>query len=155
MLNRRHKAILFVTIVLTGCALLSGASLNQGLGTLLLGSAFAWVIGSEAANRVIRYVPRIPGRSWPWLRIPVFVALAGGLLAVIAIWSNYNPFFVCGSMSLLGLLVSPFSHLPTENKWLKTSVWVASVVFFYLAAAGVAGLSGVAGANAGRNRRGL
>ena len=46
MLNRRHKTVLFITLVATGSALLAGASLGEGLGIFILGATFAWVIGS-------------------------------------------------------------------------------------------------------------
>ena len=39
MLNRRHKAILFITLVMTGSGLLAGARLNEALGIFMLGVA--------------------------------------------------------------------------------------------------------------------
>jgi hypothetical protein len=34
MLNKRHKAILFVTVTMTGCALLAGLDLNRALASI-------------------------------------------------------------------------------------------------------------------------
>ena len=50
-LNRRYKAILFVTLVVSGCALLRGAELREALGFMMLGIAFAWSIGSSTASK--------------------------------------------------------------------------------------------------------
>ena len=41
-LNRRHKAILFITLVIVGCVLLFGAELKEAFGTMMLGAALAW-----------------------------------------------------------------------------------------------------------------
>jgi hypothetical protein len=41
-LNRRHKAVLFVTLVVSGCSLLLGAQLRGALGFMTLGVAIAW-----------------------------------------------------------------------------------------------------------------
>ncbi len=46
-LNRRHKAMLFLTLIVTGLALLNGAVIGKGLGIALLGVAAAWVVGSN------------------------------------------------------------------------------------------------------------
>jgi len=150
MFNRRHKAILFITIVLTGCALLAGATLNQAFGTLLLGCAFAWVVGSETTARTFRYFARLPGKSWPWLEVPLLMFLAGGLLVPVAVWSNYSPFFVCASMAVLGLLIAPFNRIPTAKTWLKTLVWIAGAVLLFFGAVGAIELSTSATQNAER-----
>ena len=150
MFNRRHKAILFITIVLTGCALLAGATLNQAFGTLLLGCAFAWVVGSETTARTFRYLPKLPGKSWPWLEVPLLMLLAGGILVPVAVWSNYGSFFVCASMALLGLLISPFNRIPTQKTWLKALVWIAGIVLFFFGAVGAMELSAPAAQNAER-----
>lgn len=150
MLNRRNKAILFITLVLTGFALLAGATLNQAFGTLLLGCAFAWVVGSDTAVRIVRYLPKLPGKFWPWVEVPILMALAGGLLVAVAVWSNYSPFFVSTSMALFGLLISPFNRIPTGKNWLKTLVWIAGILLFFLGAVGATALSAPASQNAER-----
>jgi hypothetical protein len=47
-LNRRHKAALFVTLVLAGASLVSGDAMKIGLGIILLGVAFTWAFGSDS-----------------------------------------------------------------------------------------------------------
>jgi len=46
--NRRHKVILFLSVLATGLTLLSGRSLAFGFGALCIGLASAWAIGSES-----------------------------------------------------------------------------------------------------------
>lgn len=150
MFNRRHEAILFITIVLTGCALLAGATLNQAFGTVLLGCAFAWVVGSETTARTLRYSARLPGRSWPWLEVPLLMLLGGGLLVPVAVWSNYSSFLVCASMAVLGLLISPFNRIPTQKNLLKVLLWITGSVLFFFGAMGAMELSASAAQNAGR-----
>jgi len=52
VLNRRHKALLFITLVITGCSLLLGAELKGALGFLILGVAFSWAVGSDTATKL-------------------------------------------------------------------------------------------------------
>jgi len=60
MLNRRHKAILFLTLVFTGSSLLAGATLNTAFGLLLLGGALAWLVGSRTAKKGYDFSRQIP-----------------------------------------------------------------------------------------------
>jgi hypothetical protein len=46
-LNRRHKGVIFIALMGAGVSLVAGASLGNGLGVILLGIAFAWVVGSD------------------------------------------------------------------------------------------------------------
>jgi hypothetical protein len=46
-LNRRHKAILLLTLIATGLVLLNGIAIGEGLGIALLGVAAAWIVGSN------------------------------------------------------------------------------------------------------------
>jgi hypothetical protein len=50
-LNRRHKAILFVTLLAVGVCFTVGAGVQMGVGIALLGVAFGWAFGSN--NRVV------------------------------------------------------------------------------------------------------
>lgn len=143
MLNRRHKAILFITLVMTGSALLAGAQLNEGLGIFILGVAFAWVIGSKAASRTCHFLITFPGKSWPWTRVLVLMALGGSLLASVAILSSFNSFLVVATMSIFGLLISQFRHLPNQRRWPKWIAWTLGIVAFFLATVAVSSLSGV------------
>lgn len=47
-LNRRHQFALFTVLGIAGIAAVSGATLTQTAGILLLGLAFAWAFGSDS-----------------------------------------------------------------------------------------------------------
>jgi hypothetical protein len=53
-LNRRHKAILFLTLVAAGVSLVLGAGAKQTAGVTLLGVAFAWAFGSN--SRIVHWL---------------------------------------------------------------------------------------------------
>jgi hypothetical protein len=150
MLNRRHKTILFITMVMTGSSLLAGARLNEALGMLMLGAAFAWLVGSETASRTYSYLRRIPSKTGPWLRVLLLMGFGGCLLVAVAVWSSFNWFLVAAAMSVLGMLISPCRRLPTENRWLKFIAWGLAIAVFFLAAMGAVMLSGTAQQNAER-----
>lgn len=145
MLNLRHKIISFITLVAAGSGLLAGITLNEGLGILLLGAAFAWLAGSDAASRTYRYLRSSPGRTWPWVRVVLLMALGGALLAAVAVWSNVNPFLTATAMSIWGMVISPFSRLPTQRRWSSFTAWGLGVVVFILATVAVSVLSGAPG----------
>ncbi|MGD0792020.1 MAG: hypothetical protein ABR920_09640 [Terriglobales bacterium] len=136
-LNKRHKAILFITLVMTGSALLAGAKLSEGVGILILGVAFAWLFGSETASRTYDSLRSVPGRAWPWLRISLLMVTGGALLVGVALVSNFNSFIVVASLCIFGVLISPIRQLPTQRRWLVLLVWFAAVVVFFLSAVGV------------------
>ena len=116
MLNRRHKAILFITLVMTGSALLAGASLSEGLGILILGVAAAWLIGSQTTSRISDSLRRVPGKSWPTIRVLLVMAVAGALLVLVAVWSNFNSFMAAAALGLFGMLISPVRQLPIQKR---------------------------------------
>ena len=106
MLNRRHKTVLFITLVATGSALLAGASLGEGLGIFILGATFAWVIGSGSASRVFDSARKVPSRGWPWVKFLLGMALGGCLLCAVAVGSNFNSFLVTSSIAIFGMLIT-------------------------------------------------
>jgi hypothetical protein len=136
-LNKRHKAILFITLVLTGSALLAGAKLSEGVGILILGVAFAWPFGSETASRAYDSLRSVPGKAWHWLRIPLLMVAGGALLVGIALASNLNSFIVVATLCIFGMLISPTRQLPTQRRWLAFLLWIAAIVVFFLSAVGV------------------
>ncbi len=150
MLNRRHKAILFITLVMTGSALLAGARLNQAFGMLMLGAALAWLVGSETASRTYNYLRTIPGKMWPSLRVLFLMALGGCLFFVVAVSSNFNAFLVAAAMSVFGMLFSPFLRLSTQPRWLNLIVGGLAVAVFFLATVGSSMLSPTAQQNGER-----
>lgn len=54
MLNSRHKAVFFLTLLVAGASLLLQAEAKQIAGIVLLGLAFAWAVGSD--RRIVHYV---------------------------------------------------------------------------------------------------
>lgn len=47
-LNRRHKAVIFATVLTLGLALIEGVSARQSLGIALVGMAMTWAVGSDS-----------------------------------------------------------------------------------------------------------
>jgi hypothetical protein len=141
MLNRRHKAVLFLTLVMAGSSLLAGATLTEAVGMLMLGGAFAWLVGSEAVVRAYQNVRTLPGIIRPWLRTLLLMVLGGCLLVGVAVWSNFTSFLVVASMSIFGMLLSSLLHFPTERRWLQTISWILAIVVLFFAAVVAAMLS--------------
>ena len=71
----RHKAALFLTVVVTGACLLLGAGAKESAGIALLGLALTWAFGSD--ERVVH-----------WLFVIVGVALA--CLTAALTWRTYD-----------------------------------------------------------------
>ncbi len=130
-LNRRHKAILFVTLVLAGCALLVGAELRETLGFLMLGTALAWAVGSDTAVKLYSSAKGFSGTFYSWIRLPLFMALAGALLAAVLIFSRANPVIVVVVMCAAGIFIRPLTTIPTRKIWLRVPlILLAGIVFF-------------------------
>lgn len=138
MLNRRHKTVLFITLVATGSALLAGASLGEGLGIFILGATFAWVIGSGSASRVFDSARKVPSRSWPWVKFLLGMALGGCLLCAVAVGSNFNSFLVTSSIAIFGMLITPVGQLATSKRWLKFIFALLGIVVFVATALSLA-----------------
>src|SRR5882724_8796830 len=97
-LNRRHKVILFVTLVATGCALLIGAELREALGFMMLGVALAWAVGSDLASKFYSGLKNRSGGLYSWIRLPLAMALAGALLGAVLLYSHANPVLAIAAM---------------------------------------------------------
>ena len=141
MLNRRHKVVLFLTLVTTACALLSGAKLSESLGMLMLGGTFAWVIGSATVSRGWIHFRGLFGEVWPSLRLFLLMAFAGSVFVALAVWSNFNSFLVIAGMSLIGVLISRWRDLPTQRRWLRWLAWIAGVAALLVSSGGAMMLS--------------
>lgn len=133
MLNKRRKTIGLFAIVVTGVALLAGARLNQALGVLILGAGLAWLAGSDAASQTYDYVRTATGKTPPWLRVVIAMALGGGLLGAAALWSRFNSFVVISAMSVFGILISPIRRIPTHRGSSRATLWLVAVIAFLLA----------------------
>ena len=138
MLNRRHKTVLFITLVATGSALLAGASLGEGLGIFILGATFGWVFGSGSASRVFDTARTVPGKSWPWVKFLLGMALGGCLMCAVAVASNFNSFLVTFSVAVFGMLITPVGHLARNKPWLKFIVALLGITVFVGTALGLA-----------------
>jgi hypothetical protein len=136
-LNRRHKAILFVTLVFTGCALLLGAELNQALAFIMLGAALAWATGSEIASKLYAGLSGASGGLYAWIRLPLAMALAGAVLGAVLLYSRANPILAVVSMCSAGILIASVAPLPTRKIWLRIPLAVLGGVAFILAAGGM------------------
>ena len=135
---------------MTGSALLAGATLSEGLGILILGAAFAWLVGSETAARTYHRLQAFPGKMWPWVRMVLLFTVGGCLLVPVSVYSNFNSFLVAAVMSAFGVFISPFRHLPTTRWWLKLILWAVAFVAFFFAATGAMMLSSTAQQSAER-----
>jgi len=133
MLNARHKVVLFLTLVLTGCVLLAGASLKQGLGLLILGAAFSWLIGSRTLLRAWCGVRALPAKVTPWFRLPIIFAVAGGLFGVVLVWSKFNTFLAIGAMLLWGLILASDQLVATNHRVARIAIWVSGLLSFFFA----------------------
>ena len=131
-MNRRHKAILFATLVATGSALLAGAAFKTAVGMMMLGTALAWVVGSDAALRGYATAKNVTSTFYVWARLPIVMAFAGGVLGIVLTFSHGNPVAAFGSMSMVGVFISPLTELPARKKWLKAClVTLCPFVFLF------------------------
>lgn len=136
-LNQRHKAILFVTLVFTGCALLVGVELKEALGYMMLGVASAWAIGSDAASKLYSGIKEASGTFYSWIRLPLAMALAGGLLGAALLFSRANPVAVVALMCAAGIVLAPLTKFPTRRIWLRIPLILLSGSAFFLAVWGM------------------
>ena len=130
MLNRRHKAVLFITLVGTGSALLAGASLGEGLGIFILGATFAWVLGSDSASKFFTTARKAPGKTWPSLKFLLGMTLGGCLFLGVAVASNFNSFLVTSSVAVFGMLAGPLARSIASTRWLRFLLIASGMVVF-------------------------
>jgi len=130
LLNRRHKAILFVTLVISGCSLLLGAEVRETLGLMLLGIALAWAVGSDAASKVYAHLKTASGTVYSWIRTPLAMAFTGAILGAVLLYSRGNPVLVVVFMCAAGIFLAPLTPPPPTNIWLKSLVVLLAVMAF-------------------------
>jgi len=136
LMNKRHKAIIFATLVATGSALLAGVELKTALGMIMLGAAFAWVAGSKAVLSGYARFKEVTSNFYVWVRLPIVMAFAGGVLGVVLELSHANPVAAIGTMSIVGIFLAPLTALPHRQPWLKVLMVAVSPPVFLLAAYG-------------------
>jgi hypothetical protein len=136
-LNRRHKAVLFVTLVVSGCSLLVGAQLRGALGFMTLGVAIAWAIGSDTASKAYARLKGASGTFYSWIRLPVAMALAGGVCGAALLCSRANPVLVVVFMCAAGMFLAPLTPFPTRRIWLRIPLFLVAVAAFLVATWGI------------------
>lgn len=77
ILNRRHKAGLFLTGVAAGCGLFLELSAKQAVGITLIGIAFSWLIGS--------LTPRALS-----VTLAILICAVGLYVAASPVWSDWE-----------------------------------------------------------------
>src|SRR5208337_195309 len=83
-LNRRHKVILFLTLVLTGLSLVAGCGLRSSLGVALLGCSVAWAVGSDSFSRLVSGIQTVKRKVDKKSKILDIVAAFAFVLLVVA-----------------------------------------------------------------------
>lgn len=136
-LNRRHKAILFITLVLTGCALLLGAELKEAIGFMMLGGAVAWAIGSDTGSKFYAGLKGVSGSFYSWVRLPLAMVLAGGILGAVLLCSRANPVLAVVFMCAAGIFMAPLTSIPTQKLLLRIPLILLAGVAFFAGLAGV------------------
>ena len=137
ILNRRHKVLLFMTLVFTGCSLLLGDELRESLGFLLLGIAFAWAVGSDFSSRLYTNVKNASGGVYGWVRLPVAMSFVGALLGGVLLYSRANPVLAVVLMCGAGIFVRSLTILPQFGTWLEVPRYLLGVTGFAFATVGI------------------
>lgn len=132
-LNRRHKAIGFVTVVLTGTSLLAGAELNEALGMLMIGAAFAWAAGSQPVTNLGVKLKSLSGTFLHWFRLPLLLGFCGLVLGFVVVGSRANPVLAVIIMAAAGMLISPLTSIPTQRIWVRVPIVLVSGTAFFCA----------------------
>lgn len=137
-LNRRHRVIVFVTLVLTGSSLLLGAELKQTLGMMFLGLAAAWALGSDAASKSYSRLKTIGHVTYRWVRLPLVMIFSGSVFSLIYALSRGNPVLVVAGMSIVGIATAPLTELPSKKLWLRIPIFLFAGVAFFVPLIGAA-----------------
>jgi hypothetical protein len=148
MINKRRKALLFVTLIASGSALLAGARLSEAVGIIILGIALSWLIGGKTVSRIYSRLQNVPGVAWPFLRFTLLFAIAGCLEVLVCDLTSCNRFLSMAAMAIFGMMISPLRHISSQHWWVKAIVWFTAFVAFLFAAVLVLPLSATANQNA-------
>jgi hypothetical protein len=136
-LNRRHKSLVFITVVITGCSLLLGAEIKDALGFLLLGFALAWAVGSDTATNIYRGLRNASTNMYGWIRLPFAMTVAGALLGAVLLYSRANPVLTVGLMCLAGVFIATLTARPIFKTWQNVIRYLLGIVGFFSAAFGI------------------
>jgi hypothetical protein len=113
--------------VVSSCALLLGAKLREALNFMMLGVAFAWVIGSNTALKAYASLKGGSGTFYSWIRLPLAMALAGGVCGAMLLYSRANPVLVVVFMCAAGMFFAPLTPFPTGRIWLRIPLFLVAV----------------------------
>ncbi len=130
ILNRRHKVILFICLVVTGIALLVGVEVKAALGTLLLGIALAWAIGSQTASNTYKKLKFTSSVVFQWVRLPLLTLVAGAILSFTLLVANANLIAAIAVMCFAGIAISPLRTIPSVKRWARTLIVVIATATF-------------------------
>ena len=136
-LSRRHKSIVFVTLVVSGCALLLGAQLREALGFMMLGVAFACAIGSNTASKAYAALKGASGTFYSCIRLPLAMAVAGGICGVVLLYSRANPVLVVVFRCAAGMFLAPLTPFPTHRIWFRIPLFLLAVAACLVATWGI------------------
>ena len=100
----------------------------------MLGTALAWAVATETASRLYSATKKASGTFYSWLRPLLAVTLAGGVLGALTVLSGGNPVLVIGSMCAAGVLIGPFTSLPTSRAWLRVLLILLEATMLLLSA---------------------
>lgn len=149
VLNRRHKAILFLTLVSSGCALFLGADLKQMIGYLMLGTATAWAAGSDATSKTYCCLKGTSGAVYSWIRVPLGMALAGALLAIALLCSGANPVAAVVVTCAAGVFLALVAPFPTKNIYWNILLLLVGILSFVASTFGVLSIDAATLASSG------
>jgi hypothetical protein len=128
--NRRHKFILFTSLVATGSALLAGTELKTALGMLMIGGAVALAVGSDLAANFYSTLKAAKSRFWLWIRIPLIMIFAGAVLGITLLLSDGNPVAAVCTVAVIGVLAAPLLAPPTKKKWVRVLSYTSALALF-------------------------
>lgn len=80
-MNKRHKAVLALSLAVAGLALLNGAKVSEGFGIILVGASLAWLIGAQFVLAGSMFLWR--HRVWSAITVAVAVGAVFG-------WIRYD-----------------------------------------------------------------
>ncbi|HUQ50547.1 MAG TPA: hypothetical protein VM056_07540 [Terriglobales bacterium] len=134
-LNTRHRIVLVTLLLFTGSWLLAGAKLTEAAGLLMVGTAFAAIIGSDIValkfTQTRQFLKNTQGLP-RLVQLPLVLAFAGFVLSGIAINTNFQAFLSNFALAMIGLTFSEIANFDTKPNWLKITSWVLAIPGFFL-----------------------
>lgn len=95
---------------------------------MTLGVAIAWAIGSNTACNAYAGVKGASGSFYSWIRLPMAMALAGGICGAALLYSRANPVLVVVFMCAAAMFLAPLTPFPAHRIWLRFPLFLVAVV---------------------------